>query len=500
MREYTEGSIRRKCKRNGSWEWFGEVSYTEDGKQKRIGHFLGVACDAPKELATTESSTTKQRRRRSETPTGKGANTAIANFRSWRDSLIQAERDAEAEAKRKAEEAAALAALPVYSTMPVPEFVRAYIADKEIAEHRKNAAGEDEDTGGIELSTLDNYKYVVRHLDYPELNVQARELKPTNISAWIKATKENEVGASMRAKAFSLLNYACAWGVKFGYIPAPNPCDLIDKNNRPTKLERKKNPLDDTQLARLNTLLDTLAEQRERRDLADAARIALSTGMRQGEICGLRWKDVDFWNDAKAWEHPERWNSYEQDEIVGYIHINNVIADAGSGRGLYNKPYPKNRRRRHIPIFPEVAETLANRRRLALEECVLAGVPFTGELYVLGKPVSPDEAGTGFYSPDYLGHQWSMFAGMMGVKGQAGVRAHFHDLRHTFAVHYLANGIPLATVAGILGHANSQTTARYYEEFLTEAQRKAMWDMENKMTMRAPVGKVVQFRPTGTES
>lgn len=485
MKEFTGGSIRKRKKRNGSWEWFGEVSYTEDGRQKRTGHYLGVECNPD-----DSDDATDRRRKRGEKPTGKGAGTAKERFKLWRDSLIEAERKLDEAERRKAEEEAELAALPKYSVMKVPEFVRAYVAAKEVSDH---------DTGamGIEASTLDNYKYVVRHLDYPELDVEARELEPVHIQAWVQATRENEVGASMRAKAFSLLKYAYDWGIKLGYTSAPNPCAAV---KAPVKRERDKNPLDENQLARLNTLIDGLDGDWTKRALADAVRIAIHTGMRQGEICGLRWKDVDHWNEAEAWRHPELWNTGEDGEIEGYLSVANVISDGGRGKGLYNKPYPKGRRRRLIPIMPELAAALANRRLLLMEECVAAGVPFTGELYVLGRAVAPEESGTGFYSPDYLGHQWSMFAGLMGIVGKTGARAHFHDLRHTFAVHYLGDGVPLATVASILGHANSQTTARYYEEFLTEKQLEAMRRMDTKMARRTPVGKVVQFKPTGTDN
>lgn len=484
MREYTEGTIRKKQRGDGSWVWCAIVSYKEDGKRRQVTKVLGIECDP-----LTDEERAASKGNKAITPTGKGATKALAEFKAWRESLVQAERDAEERKAQEEAEAAALAALPKCSRMKVPEFVQEYVNNKEVSNHATGAMG-------IEASTLDNYKFVIRHLRYPELDVEARHLTPARVQAWVKATNENGVGASMRAKSFSLLKYACAWGIQMGYISAPNPCAAI---KAPVKRERDRNPLDEAELARLNTLLDSLDGDEAKRTLADAVRIAIHTGMRQGEICGLRWKDIDHWNDGEAWKRPWAWNNGEADEITGYLSVSNVIADAGSGKGLYAKPYPKGRRKRYIPIMPELAEALARRRVLAMEECVALGVPFTGELYVLGRAVSPEEAGKGFYSPDYLGHQWSMFAGLMNITGRAGMRAHFHDLRHTFAVHYLVNGIPLATVSAILGHANSATTARYYEDFLTEAQRDAMWRMHTKMAAKSKKGDVVQFRPSGTE-
>lgn len=492
MREYTQGSIRRKKKTSGVWEWYGEVSYMENGKQRRVGHFLGVACDDPNKEPKEDNEgegEDKPKRKRGDAPRGKGSSTALSNFKTWRDSLIEAERDREERERREAEEAERIASLPKFSVMKVPEFVEAYVANKEVADHEQRSVG-------IEASTVNNYTYVVRHLCYPELDKPITALKIADVDAWVKATKEAGVGASMRAKAFSMLKYAYKWGMERGYTKAPNPCESV---RAPQKLEREKNPLNEAQLARLNTLLDTLDDGESKRALADAVRIALHTGMRQGEICGLRWKDVDRWDDDEAWERPELWNTGEEGEIEGYLQVVNVISDGGAGIGNYNKPYPKGRRKRFIPILPDLARALANRRAEAKQECMAEGVPFTGELYVIGRAVSPEEVGTGFYSPDYLGHQWSMFADLMSIKGRSGARAHFHDLRHTFAVHYLANGIPLATVSSILGHANSQTTARYYEDFLTEKQREAMRKMDSQMGRRATVGKVTMMKPTGTD-
>jgi integrase len=55
--------------------------------------------------------------------------------------------------------------------------------------------------------------------------------------------------------------------------------------------------------------------------------------------------------------------------------------------------------------------------------------------------------------------------------GFKGVR--LHDLRHLVATRMLAAGVPLPTVSGRLGHANSSTTLNVYSHFLQASDREA---------------------------
>ena len=55
----------------------------------------------------------------------------------------------------------------------------------------------------------------------------------------------------------------------------------------------------------------------------------------------------------------------------------------------------------------------------------------------------------------------------------------FHDLRHTFATHALANGVDAKTLSGILGHTKASFPLDTYAHVTTDAQLKAAQTMGN---------------------
>lgn len=127
--------------------------------------------------------------------------------------------------------------------------------------------------------------------------------------------------------------------------------------------------------------------------------IALNTGMRRGEILGLRWRDVDF--------------------VKGFI----LIEDSKSGRS------------RKVPMNGLVFETLQamNRER----EFV-------------------------FENPDTRTAVKDVKTAFKGACRRAEIKGiRFHDLRHTAASRMIEAGADLVTVSKILGHATIQMTMRY---------------------------------------
>lgn len=128
--------------------------------------------------------------------------------------------------------------------------------------------------------------------------------------------------------------------------------------------------------------------------------IALNTGMRRGEILGLKWRDIDFKR--------------------GILY-------------LYNT---KNGEKREVPINEQVKTALIRTRRNPGSEyvfCNANGIPFT-----------------------QIRKSFCTALRKSGIK-----EFRFHDLRHTFASHLAMNGVDLATVSKLLGHASISTTMIY---------------------------------------
>ena len=182
-----------------------------------------------------------------------------------------------------------------------------------------------------------------------------------------------------------------------------------------------------------------IAQAAEPSPLALAVELALTTGMRRGEICGLRWLDIG-----------------EQEVTVN----RSISLDSG-------RPYEKDPKtegsRRTIPLTKRLYEVLRTIEKDRRNVAGNLGVPF-GDPYVLGTP----DPGSRPYHPTQLTRDFHAFCKMNGFD------LTFHDLRHTFATMMIAAGTDVRTVASYLGHSNVAMTLNTYAEVDPDAKRAAV--------------------------
>lgn len=167
------------------------------------------------------------------------------------------------------------------------------------------------------------------------------------------------------------------------------------------------------------------------------------TGMRQGELLGLRWQDVNL----------------ERAQIM----VRSSLARLPGKRGTrYVITEPKtDRSRRVVPLLPEVVEVLRTVRKDQLERPgkLDQGLVFCTEA---GSPLDAAKVSLAF---------------RRAVEASGMPRVRFHDLRHGAATMMIQNGVDLAMVSSILGHSTITTTIDTYAH-LTETHRaKAMEKM-----------------------
>ena len=159
--------------------------------------------------------------------------------------------------------------------------------------------------------------------------------------------------------------------------------------------------------------------------------VALSTGMRRGELLGLAWNAVDL--DAGALE-VRRTLQWSKD------------------RGLYFREAPKtSHSRRRIGLGPETVATLHQQKAEQLERRLQLG-----DGYNLDNLVFPDAVG-GPERPDHITERF-----IRRARGAGFERLRFHDLRHTMATVMLASGVPVKVVSERLGHASAGFTLNTY--------------------------------------
>lgn len=157
----------------------------------------------------------------------------------------------------------------------------------------------------------------------------------------------------------------------------------------------------------------------------------LTTGLRRGEICGLRWEDFNA--------------------DTGRLKIRRTIHKKKGG-GLTVGETKTETGTRTVLLPPSTAELLRKRKETAVGKWIFPNIY---------KPEEP-------MPPDYAYHRLKKL-----LKQAELPLIRFHDLRHTFATHALVSGVDAKTLSGILGHTNASFTLDTYTHVTTDMQKNA---------------------------
>ena len=159
--------------------------------------------------------------------------------------------------------------------------------------------------------------------------------------------------------------------------------------------------------------------------------VEVMTGLRRGEICGLKWQDINFEENKLQ---VKRSVSVKKG---GGVSIGETKTETGV---------------RSILMPPSVAEVLQNRKQRAITEWVFPNFMHPEQ------PISPATA----------------YRKLKIILKHAGLPLiRFHDLRHTFATHATHGGVDPKTLAGILGHTNASFTLDTYTHVTSDMQKAA---------------------------
>ena len=166
--------------------------------------------------------------------------------------------------------------------------------------------------------------------------------------------------------------------------------------------------------------------------------IELATGLRRGELLGLKWTDIDWPN--------------------GIIKVRRQVARVDGQ--IVEAPLKTKNSYRAVTISQQAIEVLKQQKEKTNDEYVFPSPN--------GGPISPD----------------SVNNMLKRVLARAGIpKVRFHDLRHTFATIALQNGVDIKTVSGMLGHFSAGFTLDTYAHVTTAAQKAAADTMGNVLSV-----------------
>ena len=166
--------------------------------------------------------------------------------------------------------------------------------------------------------------------------------------------------------------------------------------------------------------------------------LELATGLRRGELLGLKWEDIDL----------ERGDLRVRRQIA---RINGEVVEA---------PLKTKNAYRTLPLAEDTIGVLEQQKKKVGSSPWVFSSP-------TGGPISPD-------SVLHMLHRVLKRAGLPRIR--------FHDLRHTFATLALQNGVDVKTVSGMLGHFSAGFTLDTYAHVTTASQRQAAKTMGNLLS------------------
>lgn len=285
--------------------------------------------------------------------------------------------------------------------------------------------------------TFDTYAAMVRQHLIPALGKHLlAKLEPTHVRDYMLARRAGEKGLSARTiqQHHAILRRALRVAQGYGYVNR-NVAALVTP---PTVKREEVAPMTAEQCG---TLLAAVRGER----FEPLYKVAMATGLRQSELLGLRWVDVDL-ADAT-------------------IRVTRTLQRYG---GAYHLDETKtDRSRRTLAVAAPVVSALRDqqeRQRGEQKECMRAGMPWQGAEWSLvfatemGGPLLHSEVTRKFQA---------------ALKSAELPRFRFHDLRHGAATYLLSAGVELIVVQRILGHSTIHTTANVYAHVLPQLQRDA---------------------------
>jgi integrase len=268
-------------------------------------------------------------------------------------------------------------------------------------------------------TTIHRYKNLLKNRILPALGDRSLYSIRTNDLDRLYMGLVNEVGlapATVR-QAHAIIRRAFRQAVLWGWI-ATNPA----VNATPPKTTKSDpNPPDVEQVA---ALMHRAAESDP--ELSRFIHVAATTGARRGEVCALRWKNVDAELRTLTIEH-------------------SIIDLPG---GLAEKD-TKTHVSRRLALDPGTVAVLGAQQRSMQKRALEAGESISEESFIFSN--EPD--GLMPWVPGSVTKRFQKLRDALEYKNMR-----LHDLRHFTATRLIAAGVPVRTVSGRLGHADPSTT------------------------------------------
>ncbi len=298
--------------------------------------------------------------------------------------------------------------------------------------------------GRLAPKTLESYNATVRvHLNPALGHIPISRLAPQTIQGYLAGKLQTGLSTTTVRYHAAILHQALRQAVKWGVL-AHNPVDRVDLPRRRLVEVR----VWDEEQVRL-----FLAEAMRSSAYYALYMTALTTGMRQAELLGLRWSDVDL--------------------LRGVASIQQTLYRLG--KRVVTKAPKSARSRRAVALPPMLVETLS-----AMQQGQAVRRRELGELYDDHDLIFCQGNGRPLHAHNVTQRDLPRVAKRAGVP-----HIRFHDLRHCHATLLLRHGVHPKVVQERLGHSTITMTLDTYSHVVPGMQEKAAVDFERRLLGQA---------------
>ena len=253
-------------------------------------------------------------------------------------------------------------------------------------------------------------------------NIKLQDLKKSDFEELLNDMRKNLEASSIKA-IFSVIKNCLSKAITMNLL-VDNPCVGLELPKINRKTVQALSVKDQVKLVK-----EVEAEQK-----FFSIILALQTGLRIGEICGLKWEDIDFENNV--------------------LHVNRTIqriqySEKGNRKTKLIEIEPKSSNsQRKIPISKGLRKNLIDIKETSKSEYVISNK---------NKPLEPRT----------IAYRFQIVRKKIGLESFS-----FHSLRHSFATRCLEAGGNIAAISSLLGHSSTQMTLDCYTNSFFSEERQ----------------------------